>query len=89
VIIGQRPPMTLGGSLGQAPIMPWGSGGPIATPRFGGGIPMQGQPAPPMRMQQPRVMGSMKKGGKIKKTGVYKLHKGEKVVPVSSLARAK
>jgi len=24
---------------------------------------------------------SMKKGGKIKKTGVYKLHKGEKVVP--------
>jgi len=24
---------------------------------------------------------SFKKGGKVKKTGVYKLHKGEKVVP--------
>lgn len=28
------------------------------------------------------VKGSFKKGGKVKATGVYKLHKGEKVVPV-------
>jgi hypothetical protein len=25
--------------------------------------------------------GSMKKGGPVKKTGIYKLHKGERVVP--------
>jgi len=28
-----------------------------------------------------RFLGSKKKGGKIKETGLYKLHKGEKVVP--------
>ena len=27
------------------------------------------------------VLGSFKKGGTVKKTGVYKLHKGEEVVP--------
>lgn len=26
------------------------------------------------------VLGSYKKGGKVKKTGLYKLHKGEKVI---------
>ena len=39
-----------------------------------------------------RVMGSFKKGGKVKKTGVYKLHKGERVMPttkLSALLRAK
>jgi len=35
------------------------------------------------RTEQP-VLGSYKKGGKVKKTGLYKLHKGEKVVPVKS-----
>lgn len=28
------------------------------------------------------VLGSFKKGGKVKRTGCYLLHKGEKVVPV-------
>jgi hypothetical protein len=28
----------------------------------------------------------MKKGGKVKKTGTYKLHKGEEVMPLSALA---
>lgn len=27
-----------------------------------------------------RLQGSLKKGGKIKKTGIYRLHKGEKVL---------
>jgi hypothetical protein len=27
------------------------------------------------------IAGSMKRGGKARKTGVYKLHKGEQVVP--------
>lgn len=28
------------------------------------------------------ILGSFKKGGKVKKTGNYKLHKGEEVKPV-------
>lgn len=28
-----------------------------------------------------QALGSFKKGGKVPKTGLYKLHKGEKVVP--------
>lgn len=37
-----------------------------------------------------KPLGSFKKGGKVKKTGAYKLHKGEVVVPskkVSALAK--
>ena len=30
--------------------------------------------------QPPKVQGSYKKGGKVKKTGVYRLHKGERVL---------
>lgn len=29
---------------------------------------------------QPKVQGSYKKGGKVKKTGIYRLHKGERVL---------
>jgi len=36
-----------------------------------------------------RVLGEMKKGGMIKKTGVYKLHKGEMVVPVKNVEKVK
>jgi len=32
------------------------------------------------RGEQVKVLGSMKKGGKIAKTGVYRMHKGEEVV---------
>ena len=32
---------------------------------------------------------SMKKGGRIKKTGVYRLHKGERVVPARKAGRRK
>ena len=31
--------------------------------------------------QQQKVLGSMKKGGMIKKTGLYQLHAGEMVMP--------
>jgi len=63
------------------PIRPGFSGGqPIGGPvRFGGQVgPMGGGG---MRPQMPgqRPIASMKKGGKVKKTGLYKLHKGETV----------
>jgi hypothetical protein len=34
-----------------------------------------------------KVLGSFKKGGKVKKTGVYKLHKNEVVVPAKKVAK--
>lgn len=40
---------------------------------------------PPAMMRPPQVLRSFKKGGKVKKTGNYKLHKGEMVVPLSKL----
>lgn len=40
----------------------------------------------PMPMMRP--LGSFKKGGKVKKTGLYKLHKGERVTKLSSLVKA-
>lgn len=41
-------------------------------------------------LQGTPVLGSYKRGGKARKTGVYKLHKDEKVLaPVSNLRRAK
>lgn len=30
------------------------------------------------------ILGSFKKGGKVKKTGAYLLHKGERVIPSST-----
>ena len=33
------------------------------------------------------VQGSMRKGGKIRKTGLYRLHRGERVVPKRSRRR--
>jgi hypothetical protein len=75
-------------------------------PIQGGGPPMAGtfqfgaqpQPVAPMRPVQQfpaKPIGSFKKGGKVKKTGTYKLHKGERVIPkgktgkLSDLRRAK
>lgn len=40
------------------------------------------------RSEQP-VLGSYKKGGKVKKTGLYKLHKGEKVVSAKKVKKSK
>lgn len=38
------------------------------------------------KMQQTQeIMGSMKKGGTVPKTGPYKLHKGEKVIPADKV----
>lgn len=36
-----------------------------------------------------KPLGSFKKGGKVKKTGAYKLHKGEVVVPAKTVKKAK
>ena len=38
------------------------------------------------QQQTKAVLGSMKKGGKVPKTGVYQLHKGEKVIPASMVS---
>ncbi len=55
--------------------------GPTNKKVFGGAVvnksPMGG--AVVNKQAQP-VLGSYKKGGKVKKTGLYKLHKGEKVL---------
>lgn len=40
-------------------------------------------------MMRRGFLGSFKKGGKVKKTGLYLMHKGEKVVPVKDLGKAK
>jgi hypothetical protein len=53
--------------------MPIRRPGPIATPMQQGPMGMRG----PM---QGRVLGTFKKGGKVKKTGKYLLHKGERVL---------
>ena len=34
-----------------------------------------------------RVLGSMKKGGRVKRTGIYRLHKNEHVVPARKASR--
>jgi hypothetical protein len=35
------------------------------------------------------VEGSMRKGGRVKKTGLYRLHKGEEVVPPEKARKAR
>jgi len=43
----------------------------------------------PKDMEIPEVLGSFKKGGMVKKTGLYQLHKGEKVIPVKDVKKKK
>lgn len=53
------------------------------APKVGGSI---GDNA---RMKQQLLDGSFKKGGSVKKTGIYKLHKGEEVIPKKKAMSAK
>lgn len=75
------------------PRRPGGIPGGGTAPRFP--MPVRRAPQPLMGgpgeqpMRGSGVLGSFKKGGRVKKTGLYKLHKGETVAPVSRLARAK
>jgi hypothetical protein len=39
--------------------------------------------------EQDRVLGSFKKGGTVKKTGLYKMHKGEAVIPAKKATEFK
>ena len=39
--------------------------------------------------EKPKPIGSMAKGGMVKKTGLYKLHKGEMVMPVKITKKIK
>lgn len=67
-------PMPPLGGIMPGPMPRWG-GNPISRPmQQGPGMrgPMQGDPR--------RALASFKKGGKVKKTGIYKLHKGERVL---------
>jgi hypothetical protein len=48
---------------------------PISVPMQQNPIGMRG-PMPGPRL----ALGSFKKGGKVKKTGIYKLHKGERIL---------
>lgn len=69
------------------PLGPEGRGpNPTAGKSFTPQVPM---PAAPKRPMPGRVLGSFKKGGKVKKTGPYELHAGEKVVSVAELRKAK
>lgn len=63
---------------------------PVGRP-MGGPAPsgLGGAPARPIIRPAMPILGSMKHGGKVKKTGLFRLHKGENVVPLSSLRRAK
>ena len=49
---------------------------------------MRSRPAP---QPEPglRILGEMKSGGMVKKTGLHKLHKGEMVIPVKDVAKVK
>lgn len=58
---------------------------PVAPPGTGGFTPGGPQlPRPVSGMRRP-ILGSFKKGGKVKRTGLYQLHSGEKVVPRGGL----
>lgn len=68
-------------------------GGPVSMPApVRGPMPYGGTPMPVMPVRNPMqgpVLGSFKRGGKVKKTGLYKLHRGEKVMSLASLRKAK
>src|ERR1700733_507664 len=53
-----------------------------------GGMPERSPVASPVRAPMAKPLGSFKKGGKVPKTGVYKLHEGEQVVPKAQVALA-
>jgi len=55
-----------------------------------GGGELEGPPAPPeeQRLDSGEIEG-FRKGGRVKKTGVYRLHKGEVVVPARIAKRMK
>ena len=64
--------------------------GPTAPMRGPSRVPTPGQMSPMLNPRfGGRVMGSFKKGGTVKRTGNYRLHRGEKVVPLSRLRHAR
>lgn len=48
-------------------------------------IPNRGPEPMPQGPMNGRIMGTFHKGGKVKKTGNYRLKKGEAVVPLKSM----
>ncbi len=66
-------------------------------PQMGGMVPNRfGSPMAPRPISRPMpqypmsarpILGSFKHGGKVKKTGIYKLHAGEKVMSLKQLMK--
>jgi hypothetical protein len=68
----------LGGKIAGKVLGKGGGAKGTATPQQGG----KRQSAPPLEAAMfPAPVKSMKKGGPVRKTGLYHLHKGEHVVP--------
>src|ERR1017187_890614 len=66
------------------------TGGPMpvqSPPIYGGGGPRV--PGGPMPFQPRPVLGTMHKGGIIKKSGLYNMKRGEKVVPTKGKLTSK
>lgn len=89
---GMRPPVApVGPAPFRPPVMPMPQPGPIASGPFQIGAPQQAPMGQQMPLQQQRPIASfdkLKKSHTIKKSGIYKLKKGERVMPLKSLARA-
>jgi hypothetical protein len=69
----RRPGMPIGGTPGPMPEAP-PPNNPMQT------LPMRREGLPEAMPGGMRMLGNFKKGGKVKKTGLYKLHKGERVL---------
>lgn len=73
---------TTGPTYQPAPVTPqprrYGDLGPSRSPNSSG----------PTRSFVMRPLGSFKKGGHVNKTGIYKLHEGEEVIPKGPVSKA-
>lgn len=58
-----------------------------ANQRSSDSSPDHGAAAASQAVSNLRVLGSMKKGGRVKRTGLYRLHAGEVVKPVRKAGR--
>ena len=65
----------------------WGARNPAALAGMRGGTQMPGQVAGQPTGQVP--LRSFRKGGRVHRTGVYKLHAGERVIPARGRRRGR
>lgn len=79
-------PGPVGVSAPFSPVAPTQPVRPIGGPQRFGGFGGYQQPAPPVANP---ILGTFHDGGKVKKSGVYRLLKGEKVLSLADLKKAK